>query len=69
MSLKKTEYVLLPVWIINYEYKGEHYRFAMNGQTGKTVGVLPVSKAKAGIMVGSILGVLWGLLTAFGGVF
>ncbi|MBO4477081.1 MAG: hypothetical protein J5757_02005 [Lachnospiraceae bacterium] len=69
MSLKKTEYVLLPVWIINYEYKGEHYRFAMNGQTGKTVGVLPVSKAKAGIMFGSIMAVIWGLLTAFGGVF
>ena len=69
MSLKKTEYVLLPVWVINYEYKGQHYTFAMNGQTGKMVGVLPVSKAKAGIMFGSIMAVVWGLLTAFGGVF
>ena len=69
MKLKKSEYVLLPVWIINYEYKGEHYRFAMNGQTGKTVGVLPVSKAKAGIMFGSIMAVIWGILTAIGGVF
>ncbi len=69
MSLKKTEYVLLPVWVINYEYKGQHYTFAMNGQTGKMVGVLPVSKAKAGIMFGSIMAVIWGLLTVFGGVF
>jgi len=69
MSLKKSEYVLLPVWVINYEYKGEHFKFVMNGQTGKTVGELPVSTAKAWILFGSLFAVLWGIMIWFGGVF
>ena len=30
---------------LNPEYKDRLYRFAVNGQTGKAVGELPVSKA------------------------
>ena len=40
------KYVLLPVYIFNCEYKGTKYRFAMNGQTGKLVGELPIDKGK-----------------------
>ena len=40
----KTKYALLPVWILNTTWKGEKYVFAMNGQTGKLVGNLPVDK-------------------------
>lgn len=36
------KYVLLPVWLLTTNYKGEQYTFAMNGQTGKFVGDLPV---------------------------
>lgn len=36
------KYVLYPVWILNTTWKGEKYLFAMNGQTGKFVGNLPV---------------------------
>lgn len=39
-------YALMPVWICNTEYKGENYMFAVNGQTGKTVGNLPIDKMK-----------------------
>jgi DNA-directed RNA polymerase subunit RPC12/RpoP len=39
----KADYVLLPVWILNYNYKNKHYTFAMNGQTGKIVGKPPIS--------------------------
>ncbi len=40
------QYVLLPVYIINLEYDGKNYRFAVNGQTGKLVGELPICKKK-----------------------
>jgi DNA-directed RNA polymerase subunit RPC12/RpoP len=40
------KYALYPVWIMNTVYKGERLTFAMNGQTGKLVGNIPVSKAK-----------------------
>ena len=40
------KYALLPVWILNTKWNGENYLFAMNGQTGKLVGHLPVDKGK-----------------------
>jgi DNA-directed RNA polymerase subunit RPC12/RpoP len=39
-----TKYALLPVWILNTSWNGENYVFAMNGQTGKFVGNLPMDK-------------------------
>lgn len=41
----RTRYALLPVWILNTSWNGERYMFAMNGQTGKFVGNLPMDKA------------------------
>lgn len=38
----KASYVLLPVWMLNTNYRGKTYTFAMNGQTGKMTGSLPV---------------------------
>lgn len=43
---KRSWYTLLPVWVVNYDYKGKKYTFAMNGQTGKVVGKPPISKGK-----------------------
>lgn len=40
----KAKYALYPVWILNTTWKGEKYTFAMNGQTGKFVGNLPMDK-------------------------
>ncbi len=40
----KTKYGLFPVWLLNTTWKGEKYTFAMNGQTGKLVGDLPLDK-------------------------
>lgn len=40
-------YVLLPVWIFTYQYNGKTYMFAMNGQTGKIAGNLPISIGRA----------------------
>ena len=35
--------MLLPVWMLVSKYQGKDYLFAMNGQTGKIVGELPLS--------------------------
>ena len=37
-------YVLLPVWLLHTKWNGKTYTFAMNGQTGKFVGNLPMDK-------------------------
>ena len=43
---EKTVYALLPVWMLSTRWKGQNFIFAMNGQTGKFVGDLPVSMGK-----------------------
>lgn len=43
----ETHYAMYPVWILNATWRGEQYTFAMNGQTGKFVGDLPLDKAIA----------------------
>lgn len=40
----KAKYALYPVWLLNTTWNGQKYTFAMNGQTGKFVGDLPVDK-------------------------
>ena len=40
------KYALYPVWILNTNWKGTNYVFAMNGQTGKMIGDLPVDLKK-----------------------
>lgn len=52
------DYVLLPVWMVCYDYKHSEHTFAMNGQTGKIVGKPPLSKGKiaawfAGVSAGA----------------
>ena len=42
----KVQYTLLPVWILNTKWRGKDFLFAMNGQTGKLVGDLPVHWGK-----------------------
>ncbi len=40
------KYVMLPMWFLSYNYKGKYYYYAMNGQTGKFGGTLPVNMTK-----------------------
>lgn len=40
----KVTYALLPVWLLSTTWNGQNYLFAMNGQTGKMVGNLPLDK-------------------------
>lgn len=39
-------YALLPVWVLNTKYNDVMYHFAINGQTGKVSGDLPIDKNK-----------------------
>ena len=47
LSNSQARYALLPVWLLTTRWKDKSYTFAMNGQTGKFVGNLPVDKAAA----------------------
>ncbi|MDD7026875.1 MAG: hypothetical protein PUI46_07295 [Lachnospiraceae bacterium] len=40
----KAKYALYPVWLLNTTWQGHNYTFAMNGQTGKFVGDMPMDK-------------------------
>ena len=46
ISDTKTEYAMLPVWMLSTKYEGQVYSFAMNGQTGQVAGSLPIDKGK-----------------------
>ena len=54
-NTRKFNYVLLPIYISNYTYKGKLYNFYINGATGKVVGKHPKSKLK-----------IWGLILGVG---
>ena len=40
----KAKYALYPVWLLSTTWKDKNYTFAMNGQTGRLVGDLPMDK-------------------------
>ena len=39
-------YMLLPVWFMTFHYKGKMWEYAINGQTGKIAGELPIDERK-----------------------
>ncbi len=59
------EYVLLPVWLLNIRYKGKLYPYAMNGQTGKMIGDLPVLEWKI-LLYGLILFLIIAVIISLG---
>lgn len=44
LSNGKAKYALYPVWLLQTSWNGQSFLFAMNGQTGKMVGDLPMDK-------------------------
>lgn len=61
----RARYALYPVWLLNTQWGDKKYTFAMNGQTGKLVGDLPMDKASfwkwlLGI-AGAVSAVIFGL--------
>lgn len=63
----KVHYALMPVWTLRTRWQGKDYLFMMNGQTGKMVGDLPMSKAKSLAIFGA-LSVLFSALALWAGV-
>lgn len=64
----KAAYVLLPTWMFTYKYRGKTYVFAMNGQTGKIAGSLPISTGRAAAWFGAVSAGVFALLL-IGGMF
>lgn len=69
----RARYALYPVWLLNTTWQGKQYTFAMNGQTGRFVGDLPMDQTafwlwsiglSAGCMAGAfgIARLLWMIL-------
>ena len=64
----RVHYALLPVWLFETAYNEKKYQFAINGQTGKMVGELPVDSGMfwkylwkftaIGTLILSVLGIL-----------
>lgn len=44
LSSSRVRYALLPAWILTTRWQDKLYTFAMNGQTGKMVGNLPIDR-------------------------
>jgi len=51
------KYLLIPVWISSFAFKGKIYQFVVNGQTGKVGGKAPISalRVAAAILLGLII--------------
>lgn len=62
-----TQNVLLPVWMLMSRYRDKEYLFAMNGQTGKLIGNLPISIPRAVAWFAGILAAVF-LLLFLGGM-
>ena len=43
-------YALMPVWMLGTTWEGQQFLFAMNGQTGRLVGDLPIDKKKRALI-------------------
>jgi ribosomal protein S27E len=61
------KHILLPVWLAAYKYRGQTYRFVVNGRTGKVQGERPYSAIKialavfAGALVAAAAGYLYAM--------
>ncbi|MEE8886188.1 MAG: hypothetical protein SOI56_06425 [Eubacteriales bacterium] len=53
------DYAMLPVYLLSVGYAGKNYLFAINGQTGRIVGDVPVSKGKAAGLTLLVFGITY----------
>ena len=60
----EAEYVMLPTYLLFCKYNNEDYVFALNGQTGKACGNIPVDKKKIRKFFLSRFIGIWGILSA-----
>ncbi|MHC5248834.1 TFIIB-type zinc ribbon-containing protein [Enterococcus sp. LJL90] len=68
---ENNRYLLLPVWLVTYRSNGDGkkvYFYAMNGQTGKVSGILPISSGRLALASLGIFAVVL-LIALIGGYF
>lgn len=51
-------YLMLPAWFYTFTYKGKPITVLVNGQTGKTVGTLPINKVKIGSLAAAVFSLI-----------
>ena len=54
----------MPVWMLSTRWNGKDFLFAMNGQTGKLIGDLPISWGKLWAIYAAIAVPLMAILAA-----
>lgn len=72
VNIRSTDwsYVLYPVWTITYKSaNGEFYYYALNGDSGKICGRLPVDFKKLALLFAGITVPLMGIAALIGGIF
>lgn len=66
------EYSLMPIWILTYRHEGRKktktYTYAMNGNTGKIYGELPISIPKLSLLFAGIATALTATFSLIGGL-
>lgn len=67
LKFDSLNYTLLPTWILTYKYGGKTHIFAVNGQTGKSYGELPLDRKKLLVTSFTIFIVISSLLLLGGG--
>jgi DNA-directed RNA polymerase subunit RPC12/RpoP len=68
---EQAHYMLLPIWLVTYRSNDQSdkvYYYAMNGQTGKVSGVLPISYLRLGLFTFGIFAIVL-ILLLIGGYF
>lgn len=60
------KHILLPVWLAAYKYRGQTYRFVVNGRTGQVQGERPYSAIKItfAVVIGLLIAAGLGYLAA-----
>ncbi len=61
------KYLLLPVWVLTYKGRdGKLYYYAMNGQTRKVAGLLPIASRRVAALFCSVFAAVFALFLAGG---
>ena len=59
---EKWRYTMLPVWVMTYRYRDKSYYYAMNGQTGKVCGQVPLSWGRLAVLFGAVTAAVFAIL-------
>lgn len=60
-SAQTFKHVLVPVWLLSYEFHGKQFQVVVNGYTGTIAGQYPKSWVKITLLVLLILGIIGGI--------